>query len=109
MVDNAPAWLLVRHETAKPTAMLSRNTTHHNRYEAAREMTRHFFEVDQLTVAQDQRLRSVFDDDRPSHSNGGGMQETGDGVGRNITPAVVEQLAGEVDYVDDFIGALEAL
>lgn len=73
-------------------------------------MTRHFFEVDQLTLAQDLRLRSVFDEDRTFHSNGGGgMHEGGGGAGRKITPAIVEQLAGEFDYVDEFIGALEAL
>lgn len=65
-------------------------------------MTRHFFAVDELTADQDRRLRIVFVEDPPS---------PGDGVvvGRNITPAVVEQLAGEFDTVDDFISALEAV
>ena len=71
---------------------------HFNRYDAAKEMTCHFFGVKQLTVDQDQRLRSIFDDDRPS---------LGDSVSRKITLAEVEQLAGEFDTVDDFIVALE--
>ena len=75
-------------------------------------MTRHFFEVDQLTVDQDQRLRSIFDEDQPPSpcdrvvgdgSGAGGREE------RTITPAVVEQLAGENDTVDEFIVALEAI
>lgn len=74
-------------------------------------MTRHFFEVDQLTVGQDQRLRSVFDEDRPLLGDsvvGRSTKEAEGGAGRKITPAVVEQLAGEFDDVDTFIGALEA-
>jgi len=73
-------------------------------------MTRHFFEVDQLTVNQDQRLRMIFDEDRPSH--GDGVEDEREGTKaarRQLTPAIVEQLAGEFDYVDEFIGALEAV
>lgn len=74
------------------------------RYDAAQAMTRHFFEVDHLTVDQDQRLRSIFGD-----GGGGGGGEAGEGEKKNITPAVVEQLAGEFDTVDEFIVALEAI
>ena len=82
------------------------------RYEAAKEMTRHFFQVDGLTARQDERLRSIFDDRLPSAGDGvggGGVNEAGYAAGRTITPAVVEQLAGEFDYVDDFIAALAAV
>eukprot|EP00904_Undaria_pinnatifida_P012125 jgi/Undpi1/8042/HiC_scaffold_24.g10514.m1 len=74
------------------------------KYDAAQAMTRHFFEVDHLTVDQDQRLRSIFGD-----GGGGGGGEAGEGEKKNITPAVVEQLAGEFDTVDEFIVALEAI
>lgn len=75
-------------------------------------MTRHFFQVDQLTASQDERLRSVFGDDPPSPGDdvgSDGRKEAEGAAGRKVTPAVVEQLVGEFDYVDDFIGALEAI
>lgn len=68
-------------------------------------MTRHFFGVETLTTDQDSRLRAVFDDSSPA--SGGAMG--GGGEGREITPATVEQVAGEFDTVDTFIEALEAL
>lgn len=54
-------------------------------------MTRHFFQEEQLEEAHERRLEAVFCDQY------------------ELTPAVVEQLAGEHDTVDDFVTALEAL
>lgn len=75
-------------------------------------MARQLFEVDQLTVERDRRLRSVFDEDRPSIGDGvvgSSTNISGEGTGRKITPVVVEQLAGEFDDPDAFIGASEAI
>ena len=73
-------------------------------------MIRHFFKVNQLTADQDQRLRTIFDEDSPSHGDWVADERKGsEAAGRKITPAVVEQLAGEFDYVDDFLSALEAI
>lgn len=60
-------------------------------------MTRHFFEVDELDSLREERLRKVFE------ASGGGSG------GRKITPAMVEQLAGEFDTLDGFIEAMESL
>lgn len=54
-------------------------------------MTRHFFQEEQLEFEHEKRLEGVFRDRC------------------QLTPAVVEQLAGEHDTVEEFIGALEAL
>lgn len=61
------------------------------RYPAALEMTRHFFQEEQLGLDHAERLETVFNDRR------------------QLTPAVVEQLAGECDTIGDFVAALEAL
>lgn len=60
------------------------------RYPAALEMTRHFFEME-LEQTEKERLREVCEKKR------------------ELTPATVEQLAGEHDALDDFLTALEAL
>lgn len=78
----------------------------------------HFFEVDHLTANQDERLRNIFGETQPLRGRGiggggsgsrGGGTEPGGGNGRKITPAVVEQLAGEFDNVDDFLVALQTV
>ena len=61
------------------------------RYPAALDMTRHFFPGEQLEPSHAGRLETVFNDER------------------QLTPAVVEQLAGECDTIDDFVAALEIL
>ena len=76
-----------------------------SRYPAAVEMTRHFFQVEDLTASEHDRLRVVFGDGVASFSAAGGIG----GNTHRITPATVEQLAGEHDSVGDFIEALEAL
>lgn len=62
-----------------------------SRYDAALCMTRHFFEEVELQHEQRGRLREIFE------------------TKRDVTPAVVEQLAGEFDTVDGFLAALEGL
>lgn len=96
-----------------------------NRYPAALEMTKHYFQIADLEPRQEKRLQAVFQDvPRPvSSSSRGGVRDargrtisnggtldcgkaTGD-LGR-FTPAVVEQVASEYETVDDFISALES-
>lgn len=95
------------------------------RYPAALEMTKHYFQIDELEPRQKKRLQAVFQDiPRPASSSSGG--EVRDARGRTIsnsgtldcgkatgdfgrfTPAVVEQVASEYETVDDFISALES-
>ena len=68
-------------------------------------MTRHFFQVDDLKEEEHERLRAVFGDDEVSSCVDGGIA----GTSHRITPAMVEQLAGEHESLEDFIEALEAL
>eukprot|EP00903_Cladosiphon_okamuranus_P014647 g13582.t1 len=75
------------------------------RYEAALEMTMHYFQVKELDQEQDRRLREIFKEYPTTPKTQGGSR-TGDG-GR-FTPAMVEQEASEHENVDDFISALEA-
>eukprot|EP00752_Nemacystus_decipiens_P016296 g14573.t1 len=80
------------------------------KYEAALQMTHHFFpeESEQLTDERKARLKAVFSREaaarrgRPS-SNYGGVDQG------QLTPATVEQLLGEYERVDDFLQALEEL
>ena len=52
----------------------------------------------------------IFDENPPSHGDGVECERNGtEAAGRKITPAVAEQLAGEFDSVEEFIGALEAI
>lgn len=77
------------------------------RYEAALEMTLHYFQVTKLDPEQDSRLREIFKEyPTTPKTRGGGGHRNGDG-GR-FTPAMVEQEASEHENVDDFIKALEA-
>ena len=75
------------------------------KYEAALEMTLHYFQVAKLDPEQDRRLREIFKE-YPATPKARGGARTGDG-GR-FTPAMVEQEASEHESVDDFIQALEA-
>lgn len=61
------------------------------RYPAALEMTRHFFNDVRLEHEQQERLREVC------------------ATKRELTPAMVEQVAGEFETVDDYLAALEIL
>lgn len=75
------------------------------RYEAALEMTLHYFQVTKLDPAQDRRLREIFKEyPTPLKTRGGSRN----GDGGRFTPAMVEQEASEHENVDDFIKALEA-
>eukprot|EP00752_Nemacystus_decipiens_P011862 g10522.t1 len=75
------------------------------RYEAALEMTLHYFQVNKLDSEQDRRLREIFKE-YPATPKARRGSRNGDG-GR-FTPAMVEQEASEHENVDDFIKALEA-
>lgn len=76
------------------------------RYEAALEMTLHYFQATELQPEQDRRLREIFKEYPTPPKPRGGPSRTGD-KGR-FTPAMVEQEASEHENVDDFIKALEA-
>lgn len=94
----APLW---RRFNTPPCRPHTRTPDTQNRYPAALEMTRHFFQRDQkgrleasfdeqIGVAQRRRLDRSCDQGR-------------------LTPAVVDQMAGEYDTVDEFLEALEGL
>lgn len=76
-----------------------------NRYPAALEMTRHFFQTD-LTSEQQVRLAAIFDEDIGVAQRR--LFDRSRDHGR-VTPAVIEQMAGEYDTVDEFLEGLEAL
>lgn len=86
------------------------------RYPAALEMTLHYFQVNKLDPAQDKRLRAVFREHPGQQGEGGMTQASSNRVrggirardGVQFTPAMVEQLASEYEFVDEFIAALEA-
>lgn len=83
-------------------------------------MTLHYFQVKELELAQDKRLRAVFKElpggggegrggrgakgSSRSECGGGGRGDRG-----QFTPAMVEQVASEHETVDEFISALEVL
>lgn len=77
-------------------------------------MTEHLFSME-LGDQQKARLRAVFEN--PVTAMAPGKEELGVGHGpeniktcdRMLTPAVIEQLAGEHDEVDGFLEALERL
>lgn len=67
-------------------------------------MTRHFFQQE-LTGEQMSRLEAVFDDNSIALR---GKYDYSTDEGR-LTPAVVEQMAGEYDTVDEYLVGLENL
>lgn len=71
-------------------------------------MTCHYFDVENLRVDQDERLKAFFAEPLASSARSPSFRGRGQGRGF-ITPALVEQLAGEFDTVDSFLEALEAL
>ena len=78
------------------------------RFPAALQMTEHLFQVE-LTEDQKARLDAVFGEAAVAR-----RKEAGFSVGQGqsygeLTPAVVEQLAGEFDEVEQFLGELEQL
>eukprot|EP00752_Nemacystus_decipiens_P016297 g14574.t1 len=92
------------------------------KYEAALEMTMHFFPEESvdggLTDEQKDRLKAVFSKKsaarrRKAEAAAGGPSSPSasycSGSGGELTPATVEQLLGEHDKVDDFLDALEGL
>lgn len=83
------------------------------RYDAALQMTKHFFPKesvfdDDLADDHKRRLEAVFSKEatarrgRPTSMCGGANKG-------KLTPATVEQMLGEHDKVDDFLDALEQL
>lgn len=75
------------------------------RYEAALEMTMHYFQVTKLDPDQERRLREIF---REYPTTPKTRRSSRNGDGGRFTPAMVEQEASEHENVDDFITALEA-
>lgn len=74
----------------------------YGRFPAALDMTRHFFKTD-LTAEQMSRLEAVFDESAEASRR---LFDRSRNQGR-LTPAVIEQMAGEYDTVDEFLDALE--
>ncbi|CAM9351235.1 unnamed protein product [Ascophyllum nodosum] len=78
------------------------------RFPAALQMTEHLFQV-KLTNDQKARLDAVFGEAAVARRKEAGFSL---GYGQSygeLTPAVVEQLAGEFDEVEQFLGELEQL
>lgn len=67
-------------------------------------MTCHLFQT-QATTEQKRRLEALFDENAAASRRA--FDRSGD-EGR-LTPAVLEQMAGEHEKVDDFLDALEGL
>ncbi|CAM9298031.1 unnamed protein product, partial [Scytosiphon promiscuus] len=79
------------------------------KYEAALQMTKHFFpeERDSLTDDQKSRLKAVFTEESVARRRRRHNLPYGRNDGGQLTPATVEQILGEHEKVDDFLDALE--
>lgn len=66
-------------------------------------MTRHFFQTE-LTDEQNKQLKEIFDDNSIAKRAEYDMTDEG-----QLTPAVVEQMAGEYDTVDEYLEGLRNL
>eukprot|EP00903_Cladosiphon_okamuranus_P005574 g5549.t1 len=81
-------------------------------YEAALEMTKHFFPQERvdgdLTDGHKRRLKAVFGKEATAWRASPRSRCGGANKGK-LTPATVEQMLGEHNKVDDFLGALEKL
>lgn len=73
-------------------------------------MTIHFFQKE-LTAEQKARLKAVFDEASVARRREAGLSlgNGDDSNGGELTPAIVEQVAGEHEDVDEFLAALEGL
>lgn len=67
-------------------------------------MTSHFFGK-QLTSSQEQLLQEILGEEMTEQRR---QFDTGEDEGK-LTPAVVEQMAGEYDTIDEFLQALKDL
>lgn len=98
--------------TSKPHV----RNTRVRRYPAALQMTKHFFPDVVITADQESRLEAVLSDDaideRRKASQEAGSMAGGIVVDTNnghITPAMLEQMAGEFDQIEAFLDALEGI
>lgn len=73
-------------------------------------MTTHFFQTE-LTAEEKTRLEAVFSEESVALRRKAGFSliEGDDKNDGYLTPAIVEQMAGEYEDVDEFIAALEGL